>query len=335
MTEHGPTAIAEVRGTAGPRHPRRAAAPRHVEGDKVVGVQPSGPHNWGRWGDRDELGTLNLLTPDRIRDAAALVQDGRPFSLSLPLGRTAPVMGTRTAAVVSLVASAADGVLGHASHHGIQSTDEVIATPLQTATHVDGLAHIASEDTLYNGFWAGTITARSGATRLGGELMAAGTAGRGVLIDVAAHTSLDPYEGVVDAAMLDSTLERQGVTIQPGDIVLVRTAWLGRQLVEPTRRLRAAGVAPSVSHWLADHDVALLACDNRTVEAIPNPEGAALLPLHITALRDLGMPLGELFVLDELAAHCADTGRYAGLITVGTLPILGTVGAPVNPIFLT
>lgn len=303
--------------------------------NKVLGVVPDGPHNWGRWGSDDEIGTLNLLNPERTKRAANLVVDGQVFSLGLPLGRNAPVVGTRGAATVSLTSSAADVVLGHQTIHGVQSTDEIISTPLQTATHVDGLAHIAFEDTLFNGFWAGTVSSRDGATRLGGERMARGITGRGVLADVATHASLDPLRGVIDTAMLEATLSAQNVTAEPGDILLVRTGWLGHHLANPSGRRRAAGLAPSVIDWLSHHDIALVACDNRTVEAIPNPEGEALLPFHVGALRNLGMPLGELFYLDDLAEHCASTGRYEGLLVLGTLPILGTVGSPATPLFIT
>jgi kynurenine formamidase len=303
--------------------------------DKVVGVAPDGPHNWGRWGADDEIGTLNLLTPERRQHAASLVQDGGVFSLGLPLGRDAPVAGTRSAAVVSLTSSAADAVLGHRMLHGVQSTDEIISMPLQTATHVDGLAHIALQDTLYNGFWAGSVSSRLGATRLGGQRMAEGIVGRGVLVDIARHASFDPVSGIVDTDLLESTLALQGVDVLPGDLLLVRTGWLGHFLANPNNRRRSSGLAPSVASWLAEHDIAMVACDNRTVEAIPNPEGEALLPLHVTALRGLGMPLGELFQLDDLARHCARTGRYVGLLTLGTLPILGTVGSPATPLFLT
>jgi kynurenine formamidase len=303
------------------------------EKGKVLGAVPGTPNNWDRWGCDDEIGTLNLLTPERILAASRLVRDGCGFSLALPFGRTAPVLGTRPAAVVTMTSTAGDAVLGHDTRHGLQSTDEVMTTPLQTATHIDGLAHVAANDVLFNGFWAGTITTQRGATRLGGELMGRGVAGRAVLADVGRFAALDPIYGVVDRASLERTLELEEVEVGTGDILLIRTGWLGHQLATPSGRRRAAGLAPSLIHWIADKDVALVACDNRTVEAVPNPESDEVLPLHVAALRDLGMPLGELFVLDEVADHCAVTGRYDGFISMGPLPIVGSVGTPVNPIF--
>jgi kynurenine formamidase len=306
-----------------------------VKDGKLLAAKPGVPNNWGRWGDDDERGTLNLLTPERIRRASGLVVDGQVHSLSLPMGRSATVLGTRSPAVVTLLSSTADTLLGRPAPHGVQSTDDMIASPLQTATHIDGLAHIACDDVLYNGFWAGTTNARDGATRLGGEHLAAGISGRAVLVDVARSMELDPYSGVVDVRALESTLAAQGVGVEAGDILLIRTGWMAAFSAAPSSRRRTAGLAPSVVDWLAEHDIALVACDNRTVEAVPNPEGNAVLPFHVSALRDLGMPLGELFVLDAAAEHCAETGRYAGFLSIGPLPILGSAGSPVNPLFHT
>jgi kynurenine formamidase len=307
-----------------------------VTGGKLLAAKPGVPNNWGRWGDDDERGTLNLLTPERIRRAAALVVDGQVHSLSLPMGRSASVLGTRSPAVVTLLGSSADTLGGRPAPHGVQSTDDMIVSPLQTATHIDGLAHIACDDVLYNGFWAGTTNARDGATRLGGEhLAAAGISGRAVLVDVPRFMELDPYRGVNDVRALESTLAAQGVSVEPGDILLVRTGWMAAYSAAPSPRRRCAGLAPSVAGWLAERDVALVACDNRSVEAVPNPEGDAVLPFHVSALRDLGMPLGELFVLDAAAQHCAETGRYAGFLSIGPLPITGAAGSPVNPLFHT
>src|SRR5689334_311223 len=116
-----------------------------VDGGKLLGGKPGVPNNWGRWGDLDERGTLNLLTAERVRRAAALVVDGHIHSLSLPLGRSADVLGTRGPAVVTLLGNTADSVLGRPAPHGVQSTDDMIVSPLQTATHLDGLAHIACD----------------------------------------------------------------------------------------------------------------------------------------------------------------------------------------------
>jgi kynurenine formamidase len=302
---------------------------------KVIGVVPTGAHNWGRWGADDQRGTANLLTEGRVVRARELIRTGRTFSLALPIGRGAPVAGTRPPAMHVLTSSTADALLGRHAAHGVQSSDDIVIMPLQTATHIDGLAHFAIGDAMYNGFWIGLTTAATGARRLGAEHLAGGLSGRAVLADVARSHHLDPYTGVIDAPMIEDTLRRQGVELEAGDILLVRTGWLGAFLGEgKSPRTRQAGLAPSVAEWLQARDVSIVAADNRAVEALPYPEGDAILAFHAKAIRDLGQLVGELFDLDELAAHCASVGVYEGFFTATPLPIVGSFGTPVNPLFI-
>jgi kynurenine formamidase len=302
---------------------------------KVVGARPEGPNNWGRWGENDQRGTANLLTPEGVLAARGLIRTGRAFSLALPIGRGAKVAGTRPPAMHMLTSGTSDSLAGHRSAHGVQSSDDIVVMPLQTATHIDGLAHFGADDVMYNGFWTGLTTSGSGARRLGAEHLAGGLSGRGVLVDVARHHYLDPFTGVIDADLLEATLQRQQVAPAPGDILLVRTGWLGTFLTaEKTPRTRQAGLAPSTADWLHDHDIAVVAADNRAVEALPNPEGSELLPFHRRAIRDLGLLLGELFDLDELSEHCHAEGVYEGFFTAAPLPFVGSFGSPVNPLFI-
>ncbi|MGW4338461.1 cyclase family protein [Rhodococcus koreensis] len=305
------------------------------ETGKVIGARPGAPNNWGRWGDRDQRGTANLLTAERVADAGREIRTGKTFSLALPIGKNAPVVGSRPATLHTFVSSTADDVLGSSSALRFQSSDDVVFMPLQGATQLDGLAHVAADDVMYNGFWAGLTTTRSGARRLGIQHHAGGLVGRAVLVDVARHLDLDPYRGVVTADDLESTLDAVGVELRPGDVLLVRTGWLSAYLGEgASPRTRSAGLAPSIIDLLAANDVALVATDTRTVEALPNPEGESILPLHVTALRDLGLLLGELFDMDDLAADCADDGVYTGLFVAAPLPVVGGVGSPLNPLVI-
>jgi hypothetical protein len=303
------------------------------EAGKVVGARPGHPHNWGRWGADDQRGTANLLTPERTAAAARLVRTGRTFSLAVPLGRGTRNVGTRRAPVHLMTSTGTDNVAGATNGFHLQDADDYVVMPLQAATHLDGLSHVGGDDVLYNGFWAGLVTARHGARRLGAEALATGLAGRCVLADTARHANLDPFRGVVDVPVLEETLARQGVDVGAGDVLLVRTGWLAAWTSrERVPRTRAAGLAPSVLEWLADRDVAMVAVDNRTAEAVPNPEGDEVLPLHHRALRDLGLLLGELFALDELAADCAQDGRYDAFFVAAPLALGGAVSCPLNPL---
>lgn len=301
---------------------------------KVVGAQPGTPHNWGRWGVGDQRGTANLLTPDRAAAAARLVRTGRQFSLGLPLGHGVPNVGSRVAPMHLFTSTTADYVVGDRHGHGLPVSDDVIVLPLQASTQLDGHGHFGQDHVLYNGYWQGLVTAASGARRLGIHHHAGGITGRGVLLDVTAVLEIDPFEVAITAAMLDDVAVAHGVAVDVGDIVLVRTGHLGTWLSTPElrRRRRHSGLALDTIQWLADHDVAMVAADNATVEVIPGPPDGPLLPWHTAALRDLGLLVGELFDLDELAADCADDGVYEFMFVAAPLPVVYAVGSPLNPI---
>lgn len=287
----------------------------------------------GSLGDDDQRGTANLLTAEGARDAAALVRRGAVFSLALPIGHGAPNVGTRSEPLHLVRRATADQIVGDTDHFNIESSDDLVVLALQASTQLDGHAHFAHEHTFYNGYWSGLMTAGQGARRLGIHHQAGGVVGRGVLLDVARHAELDPFGAVIDAAMLDEVAAAHGVEIRSGDIVLVRTGWLGTWLSEPEtrKRRRQTGLALDTIDWLAGHDVAMIAADNKTVEAVPGPEGKPILSWHIGALRDLGLLVGELFDLDALADDCAADGVYEFLFSAAPLPIVNAVGSPLNP----
>ena len=301
---------------------------------KVVGAVPGKPNNWGRWGEDDQRGTANLLTAECAQAGAALVRRGAVFSLGLPIGHGAPNIGTRSEPLHLVRRATADQVVGDTDHLGIESSDDLVVLALQASTQLDGHGHFAHEHTFYNGYWSGLMTAGQGARRLGIHHQAGGIVGRGVLLDVARHADLDPFNGAITAAMLDEVAAAHGVEIRPGDIVLVRTGWLGTWLSEPDtrRRRRQAGLTLDTIDWLAAHDVAMIAADNKTVEAVPGREDQPILSWHIGALRDLGLLVGELFDLDALSDDCAADGVYEFLFSTAPLPIVNAVGSPLNPL---
>jgi kynurenine formamidase len=302
---------------------------------KVQGAVPGQPHNWGRWGPLDQRGTANLLTAERAVAAAGLARTGRSFSLALPIGAEQPNPGTRAAPRHVLHRSLSDAVVGD-TFAGVESSDDLVVLGLQATTQLDGHGHFARGHVLYNGFWAGLVTGRSGARRLGIHHHAGGIVGRGVLLDAGRVLAIDPFEGTIGPDDLAAVADAEGVVVGPGDILLVRTGWLGAWWDQPDlrRRQRNAGLTLDTIGWLAQADVAMVASDNRTVEAVPGPPGHPLLPFHAAALCDLGLLLGELFDLDELAADCEADGVYEFLFAAMPLPVVNAVGSPLNPLAL-
>jgi kynurenine formamidase len=296
------------------------------ERGKVIGAVPGDPNNWGRWGDDDQRGCLNLLTPERVAHAATLARTGRRFSLGLPIGGPTPMPGYRPPPLHLFGETTGDFVLGDGR---LQYSDDYVVMALQASTQLDGFGHVAGSDVLYNGYWAGLITASSGARRLGIHHMADGIVGRGVLLDLARDESL-PGGHAIESAELEAAATAQGVEVGAGDIVLIRTGHLGWLLDGGGDETAGApGLTYRALPWLHERDVAMVGLDNIAAEVLP-AEGA--LPFHVGAIRDLGLMIGELFDLDALAADCASDGVYEFLFTASVLPVVNGVGSPLNPV---
>jgi kynurenine formamidase len=209
--------------------------------------------------------------------------------------------------------------------------------PLQAATQWDALSHVYYEDKLYNGFPADSVTS-FGAFHLGIEKVdVKGITSRGVLLDVVAHRGVDVFcapGNPITPAELDDIARAQGVTIEPGDIVVVHTGWWTRFLSTGDGAEAGSGLDWTCASWLHDHDVAAVAADNLMVEDPDPAQGVegTFLPMHMLCLRDMGLMLGEYWDLGGLAADCAADGVYEFQLIAPPLKVVGAVGSPVNPI---
>ena len=234
--------------------------------------------NWGRWGADDRIGTLNHITPERVRAATGAVRSGRIVTLGLPLSAKGPQVGVggRTNPVHHMAMIPADFVGQPA---GMIFADDYIAMPLQCATQWDGLAHVGYDGLYYNGVTGDTVTTRGGSAELSIDRIArAGIATRGVLLDVARLRGVDRLEAgeEVTAADLDAAAERQGSEVLPGDVVLVRTGWMRCFTVNgdaPRYWNGEPGLTLDCAPWLHARDVAAVASDNWGVEVIAAGRG--------------------------------------------------------------
>jgi kynurenine formamidase len=312
--------------------------------------------NWGRWGADDELGTLNLITPDTVRAAAALVRRGAVFSLGLDIDengiwggstfRRNPVHlmtvdGGDTALAEHLRNWSGPGqsiLAAHWGRHLARFNDDMIFMPLQASTQWDALSHVYYDDQLYNGVPASAVTSQ-GATRHGIQAFAAGIVSRGVLIDVARHRGVDhlPPNEWIEPAELDAALANQAVAVAKGDVVLVRTGWWAQfaPMADPARwRSGCPGLSWRCAEWLFEHDIAAVAADNTAVEVSRSQyeEDDQSMPMHLLCLRDMGLPFGELWNLEALAHDCASDGVYEFQLVAPPLRVTGAVGSPLNPL---
>jgi hypothetical protein len=265
--------------------------------------------NWGRWGPDDEIGTLNYITPERVAAACRLATTGKVFALGIPLDRNGPQSGTRARfnPIHTMFRDGGDAPRTPAevaAQEGYGGSDDWIVMPLQCVTQWDSLAHIFYEGKMYNGYDA-TLVTSSGAARNSIDKTTSRLAGRGVLLDVARHKGVEALE--------------PGYAITVAD--LDRNDWRHYDL-DPF-----PGVSVHTAPWLH----AAIACDNYAVEVRPSEIAGFRNPLHVVAIPNMGLTLGEIFYLEELAADCAADGRYAFLLVAPPLPVVRAVGTPINP----
>jgi kynurenine formamidase len=210
------------------------------------------------------------------------------------------------------------------------SNEELLTSEIgQVGTQFDGFAHQSIEYSHYNCFKTDEISSRTGFTKLGiekvGTLMT-----RGVLIDVAALKGVDmlgdTYE--ITPADLQQALQRQNVTLQPGDAVLIHTGW-GRLFAKDNARFMKScpGIGVAAAEWLAKQDPLLVGSDNWPVEVAPNPDKEISLPVHQIMLVVNGIHLLEIMKLDELAAKKA----YEFAFVMQPLKLKGFTGSTVAP----
>jgi hypothetical protein len=305
---------------------------------RALPVAPGAPPRsaWGLYGTDDEIGALNLLTDGHVAAAATLVRTGQRFRLDLPLDEPSPPFFSRRAF----------------RHEVFHLYDTILDDRLdgffpQGSTQWDALAHCGHPaHGFYNGRSAEAV--RGGALGIDG-IARRGIATRGILADVARFragrgTPIDPESSyAIGAAELHDTLAAQRIGLRPGDVLCVRTGWLGWYLERPaTERVHLA--ARSREHTLAvpglaggddmaellwDGGVVMLAADTPMVDAYPIAGGFED-TLHVAVMALLGIPLGEFFALDELAVDCARDGTYEFFFTSAPLRLRGGIGSPPN-----
>ncbi|MET0902927.1 MAG: cyclase family protein [Acidimicrobiales bacterium] len=293
--------------------------------------------NWGRWGDDDERGTVNLIDAAAVARGAAAARTGERFSLAIRLDENGPQLGNIPGRINPLHVMVGINTPYSGDPADFCASDDAMTLGLQACTHWDALAHVSYGGRLYNGFDATTITAERGATRCGIHRIPH-VVSRGVLLDVARATGHDPAlppGHMISDDDLEAAVELAGVRPDPGDVVLVRTGQM-TYLKARDRQTYTFGQQPGLTtgtiRWMRRHDVAAVATDTMAMEVYPCEDPAVLFPVHMIQLRDMGLLQGQNFDLEALAAHCAADGVYEMLLVANPEPVTGGTGAPVNPV---
>ena len=293
-------------GVAGQQRRQAAGGPERVTGEQFDRWMTE-LSNWGRWGADDELGTLNLITPAKRIQAAALVKDGITVSLSRSLR-----LGSRATFQRGFANVFADGGPGLGERAAWIEEQHQIGYHGSPLTHLDALCHVAWDGMTYNGRrYADMATEADGCTQNGVAPLKDGIVTRGVLMDL-------PGAGRVTAEAIEAWERRSGISISSGDALFLRTAGEG-------------GFHNSIMPFIKARDIALLIADGGVVDGGPI-EGRTTLPMHMFTLVALGMPLVDGVDLEALAATAARVNRWEFMFTVAPLPVDNGAGAAVNPI---
>ena len=282
--------------------------------------------NWGRWGKEDQVGTLNLITPKKRKQAAALVQEGNSISLARELterqpGGAKPFGHKMTSTGLTAGATSAADVYSF-DYHGY------------LLTHLDALCHLFHRDRLYNNISQQRVTEK-GAEKLSIANMKNGLFTRGVLMDIPRLLNAKFLEGshAIYPEDLDAWEKKAGLRVESGDAILIRTGSWARRLVESEKAIEKnfAGLHASCLPWLKKRDVAIVGSDLAT-DVFPSGIEGFILPVHWVVINAMGMPILDNCDFEGLSEAANTRKRWSFLLTAAPLPVQGGTGSPINPI---
>ncbi len=277
--------------------------------------------NWNRWGPDDGLGGLNYITPEKRRQAAALVHSGRTVSC----GRIIHAGSPQTPQSSFLSFSDSKFALEYIGfvYHG------------PAITHLDSLCHIFHEGKMYNGFAMQTV-GLMGAQRSDVTAVRHGIVSRGILLDIPRLRGVDELASgeAIHQRELQAAESAAGVQVGEGDILLVRTGtgrvWReGRLPVSPES---FPGCHADCLPWFHERRIAMLGSDAIN-DVVPSGfDEPVAQPIHWVGMVAMGLHLLDNGDFEDLAEACAEENRWEFRLTVAPLAVAGGTGSPVNPI---
>jgi kynurenine formamidase len=287
--------------------------------------------NWGRWGEDDQLGTLNYLTAATRRDAARLVQDGELIGLGRTLSpRDRPEVGSP---MLHFMTQSGDGA--PESGQGMASDWIGLEFHGYGVTHLDALSHVFWDRRMYNDVPATRVDGRRGATVASVEVVKDGVLGRGVLLDVPRTRRIlgSGRAGAIQPEELDACCREQGCDVRQGDILLVRGGRDDASVALPPEGEPGAvrpGMDVACIRWIHDRAVSVLGSDGVS-DARPSGIPGVATPIHAIGISAMGLWLIDNLYLEDLAARCAASGRWQFCFMMTALRIKNGTGSPVNP----
>ena len=298
--------------------------------EEVLGYMTS-LSNWGRWGPDDELGTLNLITPEKRAQAGGLVRDG----ISVTCARLiVPEMAADVSSIPPLHYMSHTGVSAPSSGSAGSSDFIGISFHGYTITHIDTPAHQFWNQKMYNGRPASMVTAEQGATAGGVDVVQNGVVTRGVLLDIAQLRGkewLEAGEGVFPED-LEAAEEAQGVRLEEGDALLLRLGWYKRrQEAGPPAIPDRPGLHAATLPWLHERGISIIAAD-ASQDMWPSGYPAIGGPIHTVGIVAMGLWLIDAANFEELVRVCRELNRWEFMFVVAPLRFKNATGSPLNPL---
>lgn len=295
--------------------------------------------NWGRWGDDDRLGTLNLITDAKRVEAAGLIDSGRTISLSRDIDPRDPdPLGTGLSRVERFMQLDWAGHMFDQPLRYNGATETVVIFAHGSPTHVDGLGHYSWDGFNYNGFAAKDTTSLGGAQQLSVHHAAHGAVTRGVLLDIPRLHGLEwlPPEYQIHPDELEAAEREQGVRVGSGDALIVHTGNVRAVLADDAQKSDRAGRQPglhaSCLPYLRERDVAVLGSD--AIQDV-QPSGYSLdlrRPIHTVGLVAMGLWLIDNMEVTELAEACAAGRRWEFFFAALPWRMVGVTSSATNPV---
>ncbi len=278
-----------------------------------------------RWGAADQRGAANRITPAKVLEAKNAITKGTLYQLGHVYEAGMPMYGTRHFSIRIPQAFSMPGK-NQAVYH-----DEIISGELgQIGTQFDGLGHLGIGDLFYNGNRRSEFAQAEGLTKLGVENVGA-IVTRGVLIDVAKFKGVAQLQAnyEITVADLKGALQKEGVQIRSGDVVLIHTGWSSLWMKDNTKYgATEPGIGLAAAQFLVDAEVVVVGADTWGVEVMPNPDASLSAPVHQLLLARNGVYLHENLITADLARDNA----YEFMYSFAPLRFKGATGSPGNPI---
>jgi kynurenine formamidase len=284
--------------------------------------------NWGRWGADDQMGTVNLITPEKRKQAAGLVRDGVPVSLARN-AETVQAVDKPNPSGHKMINTGDKPAAGQ-----FVSDEYSVAFHGYAHTHMDALAHMSYEGKSYNGVEMKNVTAE-GAPKLDVTNFKNGIFTRGILLDIPHLKGVDWLEPgtPIYAEDLDAFEKMAGVKVEPGDVVFLYTGrWKRRDAQGPWNvGEKSAGLHASAVPWMHARDIAMIGSDAAS-DVMPSGIDGVRQPIHQLMLVALGTPIFDNCDLEALAAACRQRNRWEFLLTASPISVGRGTGSPLNPI---